>query len=202
MYPDALLIMVGYASSSVSAAAFGIAVRYIRLARFVPVSFLHVREPALAQMWTRGDTQNLASEVRAIAATSFAVSAGILLPLMLFAPAFMNIFGSTFAEFTTILRLVVLAEIVNSLALMPASLLLIGRHFRTLAAINLSVYLGGLLISGFAINAFGGEGAAIALVGTNLILALVTSAYCFKIVGIRADAVSSYTALIINRVSS
>jgi O-antigen/teichoic acid export membrane protein len=199
MYPDALLIIVGYASSSVSAAAFGIAVRYIRLARFVPVSFLHVREPALAKMWSNGQAQQLAREVQVIAASSFLVSVGILLPLMLFASTFLGIFGPTFTKFTVILRLVVLAELINSLALMPTSMLLIGRHFRTLAAINLGVYFTGLLIAGFAINTFGGEGAAIALVGTNVLLAFITSTYCFRLVKVRSDAITSCATLVINK---
>lgn len=196
MYPDALLIIVGYASSSASAAAFGIAVRYIRLARFVPVSFLHVREPALAQMWSNGDTKRLGDEVRTIAASSFFVSVGILLPLMLFASKFLWIFGHSFAAFENVLRFVVLAELINSLALMPSSMLLIGGHFRPLATINLCVYLSGLIISGFAIVAFGGEGAAIVLVGTNLLLAVATSTYCFCRMSIRADAISSGVVLI------
>lgn len=202
MYPDALLIMVGYASSSASAAAFGIAVRYIRLARFVPVSFLHVREPALAQMWNNGDRKRLSDEVRTIAASSFFVSVGILLPLMVFASTFLGIFGHSFAGFESVLRLVVLAELINSLALMPTSMLLIGGHFRALATLNLCVYLTGLVVSGFAVVAFGGEGAAIVLAGTNLLLAVATSTYCFRRMGVRSDAISACAALIKANVSS
>jgi len=200
MYPDALLIIVGYASSSASAAAFGIAVRYIRLARFVPVSFLHVREPALARMWNEGETKRLGNEIHTIATSSFFVSVGILLPLMLFASTFLGIFGHSFAAFESVLRFVVLAELINSLALMPTSMLLIGGLFRGLATINLCVYLSGLIISAFAIVAFGGEGAAVVLVGTNLLLAGVTSSYCFRRMGIRADAISSCAILIRNKI--
>lgn len=189
MYPDVLLITVGYLSSSMSAAAFGVAVRYIRLARFVPISFLHVREPSLARLWYTGDLERLRQEVHQIAVASLAVSLMVVLPLLAFPRFFLAVFGSTLQEYADVMYWVALAEVANSFFLMPSSVLLVARRARVLAMLNVIFYSAGLLASWIAVGAVGVIGAAIALLATNVVLGTATSIAAARTTGIRADAI-------------
>lgn len=189
MYPDVLLITVGYLSSSMSAAAFGVAVRYIRLARFVPISFLHVREPALARLWHTGDLERLRQEVHQIAIASLVVSLMVVLPLLTFPRFFLAVFGSTLREYADVMYWVALAEVANSFFLMPSSVLLVARQVRILAMLNVIFYSTGLLVSWIAVGTVGVTGAAIALLTTNVALGTATSIAAARTTGIRADAI-------------
>lgn len=195
MYPDVLLILVGHTSSSISAAALGIAVRYIRLARFVPVSFLHVREPGLARMWNAGETTALIREASGMAVTSFMVSVGILAVLFVFPSTFLGFFGRDLAPYVNVLQIVVVAELVNAMALMPSSLLLVTGNARRLAVILVLAYGAGLAGSLAVVPRFGGLGAALMLLATNLALGLATSFACWRLTGIRVDTFSATATL-------
>ncbi|WP_088335460.1 lipopolysaccharide biosynthesis protein [Sphingomonas mucosissima] len=192
MYPDGLLIIIGFVSSSASAAAFGIAIRYIRIARFIPVSFLHVREAALSSLWTQGRLCELQREVRDIAALSFLSSMPALAGLFLFSHFLLEVFGKGMSEYGPILQIVVIGELVNALALMPTSVLLMSGNARPLAVIYLSSYGSGLVVSIWAAQMYGGSGASWTFVATNVVLSIATSTVCVRLTGIRAD-ITSYS---------
>jgi len=187
LFPDVILVTVGYLSSSTSAAAFGVAVRYIRLARFVPVSFLHVKEPKLAALMDSEDPSLIKTEIRIAARGAFIISFMVLLFLAICSSRLMGIFGRDFTAMTSVFYIVIVAELVNSISLMPPSVMLMSNRAVQMAVIYLMSYVLGLSCAVFASDRMGGVGAALGLLVANSILAVWSASACRRKVGIKAD---------------
>ena len=189
LFPDLILVTVGYLSSSTSAAAFGVAVRYIRLARFVPVSFLHVKEPKLAALTNSDDGEHLKTEVRIASIGSFLISLIILGILAVCSNWLMEIFGRDFASLTPVFYIVIVAELVNSTALMSPSVMLMNNRAFDMAIIYITSYAAGLIFAVLASDRLGGVGAACGLLLANLILAIWSAFACRRETRVKADVI-------------
>ena len=161
--------LVGIIAGARSAGLYFAANRLAMLLAFLLTSYNVVLGPALADLWQRGEASRFAELVHRATLKATLPTAVLGLGLFVGAPAILGLFGDGFAQAAPVLRLLILARLVNAAAgPTDIALNMAGEHRAAMRASIVALILGaGCLVSGAL--AMGAPGVAAGVLCASLL---------------------------------
>jgi O-antigen/teichoic acid export membrane protein len=106
-------ILVGYFEDPAMTGLFGAVVQLAPFVSLGLVSFTKIFSPVIADLWERGDLDELRSTFKTVSKWVFSMGLPVFVVLMVFAPSLLRVFGPEFVDAATTLRLMSMGQIIN-----------------------------------------------------------------------------------------
>ncbi len=163
LYAQSPTVLLGALGTSEDVGVYSVAAKVAGLLSFLLVAMMPALMPVVAELYARGDRDELQRVLTRSARIVLLASVPIAIVAIVFAGPILGIFGSSFEDGATALRILALGHIVNVCAGFPGIALPMIGDMRAANTVMASAALANVALSVALIPPFGASGAAAAM---------------------------------------
>lgn len=188
------VLLLGHLAGPVPAGLYDVAFKGAQVVQYVDFAISNTLAPRFARLYALGDREAVARAFRRSRRTAVLGTLALALPLLIFSSHFLVLFGGAFDDAVPVLRILVVAQVINAAFGPVGTMLVMSGQSRAAAWCIAGTLLLSVVLNLALIPRFGAAGAAYAA-GTGLVLRNVLFAYSLRRIPPDAAGPSGPTAM-------